>query len=263
MLINLAAIHLYLPPLPTPQRPPETAVTVSEEKKSHKRRLVQETAENLRELILAREPGAQIGSLTDVAQQLGVGIVTVQQAARVLEHEGLLNVRRGPRGGYYGARPDEAALERAFAAYLRVHDIGQRDAAEMMALIDCEIVSAAARCTDEKMRDELRALERRIERCTNGEERIEFEEALRNVLFRIVSRPLIELMSRVTTQLYRAHPRPPMFVGEEGIKAWENGRRRILQAILAQDEELARFEAERYRKIYLAARFRSEGNLSS
>jgi DNA-binding IscR family transcriptional regulator len=39
--------------------------------------------------------------------------VTVQQAARVLEHEGLLAVRRGPGGGYYGTRPDEAALPSA------------------------------------------------------------------------------------------------------------------------------------------------------
>ncbi|MBK6279886.1 MAG: hypothetical protein IPF57_18055 [Gammaproteobacteria bacterium] len=30
-------------------------------------------------------------------------------------------MRRGPGGGYYGQRPDEAALERSLAAYLRMH----------------------------------------------------------------------------------------------------------------------------------------------
>src|ERR1700716_3569120 len=92
-----------------------------------RRQLVQAAAAKLRDVILAREPGTQIGSLNEVAELLGVGIVTVQQAARVLEHEGLLAVRRGPGGGYYGTRPDEAALERAFAAYLRVHGFSNRE----------------------------------------------------------------------------------------------------------------------------------------
>ena len=110
-----------------------------------RRQIVQAAAAKLRDVILAREPGAQIGSLNEVAELLGVGIVTVQQAARILEHEGLLAVRRGPGGGYYGTRPDEAALERAFAAYLRVHGFSNRESHRMLSLLDCEIVPAAAR----------------------------------------------------------------------------------------------------------------------
>ena len=97
------------------------------------------------------------------AQLLGVGIVTVQQAARVLEHEGLLAVRRGPGGGYYGTRPDDAALERGLAAYLRVHGFRQRESQEMLALLDCEIMPAAAHCTDEQLRAVMHALDARIE----------------------------------------------------------------------------------------------------
>src|SRR6266481_2517902 len=93
-----------------------------------RRQIVQAAAAKLRDVILAREPGTQIGSLNEVAELLGVGIVTVQQAARILEHEGLLAVRRGPGGGYYGTRPDEASLERSLAAYMRVHGFGYREA---------------------------------------------------------------------------------------------------------------------------------------
>ena len=53
-----------------------------------RRQLVLEVAAQLRDVILAREPNTQIGSLNEVAELLGVGIVTVQQAARILEHEG-------------------------------------------------------------------------------------------------------------------------------------------------------------------------------
>ncbi len=216
--------------------------------KLQKRHLVQETAANLRDVILAREAGAQIGSLDEVAQLLGVGIVTVQQAARVLEHEGLLAVRRGPGGGYYGTRPDEAALERAFAAYMRVHGVDYRDALEITTLLDCEIIPAAARCKDDDLRKVISALNERIDLCDAPEDRVAFENELRNVLFKFVARPLIELLLRVTKQLYKAQSMVVVFRGQEGVAAWKTGKRRILNAILRQDEELARFEAERYQR---------------
>lgn len=84
-----------------------------------KRSLVSATADKLRDMVFGAGPNVLIGSLQDLAKALQVGIVTVQQAARVLEHEGLLEARRGPGGGYYGTRPDAAALERSITAYLR------------------------------------------------------------------------------------------------------------------------------------------------
>ena len=217
-----------------------------------KRKLVPAAAAKLRDLILAREPGAQIGSLTEVAQLLGVGIVTVQQAARVLEHEGLLAVRRGPGGGYYGTRPDEAALERAFAAYLRVHGFGHRESQEMLALLDCEIMPAAARCPDEQLREAMRALIARIDLCDTTDQRAAFETELRDLLFKMVARPLIELLCRVTLRLYVHPPSVLFFPGPEGIATWKAGRRHILQAVLERDEDLARFEAERYRRLVIS-----------
>ncbi len=220
-----------------------------------RRQIVQAAAAKLRDLILAQEPGTQIGSLNAVAQLLGVGIVTVQQAARILEHEGLLAVRRGPGGGYYGTRPDEAALERALAAYLRVHGFRQRESQEMLSLLDCEIMPAAARCADEPLREAMLSLSQRIDLCDSVDERVAFEIELRALLFKMVARPLIELLCRVTLRLY-VHPYSVrIFAGEEGVAAWKVGRRRILAAVLARDEELARFEAERHRRLVLS-RFR-------
>lgn len=178
---------------------------------------------------------------------LGVGIVTVQQAARILEHEGLLAVRRGPGGGYHGTRPDEAALERAFEAYWRVHGFGYRESQEMLALLDCEIVPAAARCKDETLMQAVRALSEKVEHCDTPEQRVDFEVELRQLLYRMVAQPLIELLSRVTMRVNVQRPLPMLFHGDDGVAIWKTGRARILRAILQQDEELARFEAERYR----------------
>ena len=212
------------------------------------RPLVQAAADKLRDLILSQPEGAQIGSLNEVAQTLGVGIVTVQQAARILEHEGLLEVRRGPGGGYYGARPDDAALERSVATYLRVHGSAYREILEMMSLLDTELMPSAARCQDEGLRQELRVLLGRIEAADAPEDRIGVEEELHNIVFRMVDRPLFELLARVTTQVSRAQSAPLLFPGDEGVAAWKTGRRRIVQAILDQDVGLALFEAVRYRQ---------------
>src|SRR5579862_3781249 len=128
-----------------------------------RRGLVQTAAAKLRALILATDPGVQIGSLTELAQRLDVGIVTVQQAARILEHEGLLLVRRGPGGGYYGTRPDEAALERSVVAYLQGHGSGHREAAAVATVLRGEIVVAAAGCKDPESRKALAVLSARID----------------------------------------------------------------------------------------------------
>ena len=226
--------------------------------KLQRRRLVNTTAAKLRGLILAREPGAHIGSLSEVAELLGVGIVTVQQTARVLEHEGLLVVRRGPGGGYYGTRPDEAALERSVAAYMHVHGSGHREAVEVLTLLNCEIIAGATRCTDASLLETLSALHVRIDLCDTSDERIAFEEQLYYLLLKMVRRPLIELLTRVARRLYEATHLPTLYPGDEGVAAWKAGKRRLLRAILEQDEELARFEATRERQQRLSRMPRDE-----
>jgi GntR family transcriptional repressor for pyruvate dehydrogenase complex len=212
------------------------------------RRLVGSTAARMRDLIFDLEPDAFIGSLPDLAKLLGVGIATVQQAARVLEHEGLLAVRRGPGGGYFGARPDAAALERSVATYLRVRGSNDYEALEMMTLLDCELMPAAAACEDLQFFEQLRALRNRIADCRTGEERVIFEDDLHAILFKMVNRPLIELLANVSMHYYRSSSIPRIFDGDDGLSAWAGWRYHIIDAILARDPELARFEAERHRR---------------
>jgi DNA-binding FadR family transcriptional regulator len=222
-------------------------------------RLVSATAQKIRDLILEREPNTLIGSLPELAKLLDVGIATVQQAARVLEHEGLLLVRRGPGGGYFGQRPDALALERALAAYLRVQRGDEYEPLKMMTLLDCELMPAAAQCTQARLHDELRSLELRVDRCSSGEQRVAFEDDLHAILFKMVNQPLIELLAQVSIRFYRSHPIPQIFEGDEGLRAWRQWRHQIIDAILAQDPERARFEAERHRRRLLERLERERG----
>jgi GntR family transcriptional repressor for pyruvate dehydrogenase complex len=222
-------------------------------------RLVSATAEKMRDLILDRAPDALIGSLPELAKLLDVGITTVQQAARVLEHEGLLSVRRGPGGGYFGRRPDALALERSLATYLRVRRGDDYEALRMMTLLDCELMPAAAHCTEAQLLDELRSLGARVDHCLSGEERVAFEDDLHAVLFKMVNQPLIELLAQVSIRFYRSRPIPEIFEGGEGLRAWRQWRHQIIDAILSQDPERARFEAERHRRKLLQRLERERG----
>ncbi len=208
-----------------------------------KRNLVSETADALRERVFACEPGELIGSLTDLTRELGVGVVTLQQAARVVEHEGLLEARRGPGGGYYGVRPDEAALERAIAVYLRTHPASFGEALNITSLLFNEICAAAATCEDAALRDELAALALRIDTSESEAERGSFEADFQHLLFRMVRWPLFELLTQVTLRF--AETRDARVIDQLALTAWKSGRHRIIAAILASDGELAQFEAER------------------
>ena len=212
-----------------------------------KRQLVQQTTERLRELIFARAPDELIGSLPDLARLLGVGIVTVQQAARILEHEGALEVRRGPGGGYYGKRPDAASLERSLAAYMRTRPHGWEEALDMTSLLFNELCAAAAREGDVALHPELRAIAERIDFCVRDIDTGHWEEEFQDLLFRMVERPLFELLTRVTLGFATSRPKATesIYRNATAIDGWKAGRHRIIAAILARDEALARFEANR------------------
>lgn len=207
--------------------------------------LVGRTADRLRERIFASEPGAMIGSLNAIARSLGVGVVTVQQAARVLEHEGLLEARRGPGGGYFGTRPDNAAIERALDAYMRINPATWEEALDMTSLLFNELATAAARCRDTVLLARLEDLRTTIEDRSTLEDFGAFEVEFQELLFRMVRRPLFEMLTRVTLHFAESRSDAPVRSLDLGAHPWREGRRRIIDAILAGDPELTRFEAER------------------
>ena len=224
-----------------------------------KRNLVASAVEWLRERIFAQAPNELIGSLPELAKALGVGIVTVQQAARILEHEGLLDVRRGPGGGYYGSRPDAAALERSLAAYMRSQPASWQESLDMTSLLFNELCAAAASCREPELIAELREFARHIAETTDVEAVARRELEFQDLLFRMVDRPLFELLTRVTLRFSTSQPHESAYRGALELEAWISGRRLIIDAILRHDEALARFEANRNNRELILAWLRGAG----
>lgn len=221
---------------------------MSTRKQTVREGLVNAAVAKLREMIVAQPPETQIGSLPELAKALGVGIVTVQQAARVLEHEGFLRVRRGPRGGYYGTRPEAEGLSHAISGFLALHRSDHPEAIDIITLLDCELMAAAARATNESLRGELAELVKSVGEQNTARQRGEFDQRMLDILYLMVDRPLMELLSRVAVHHYAEYPRGPVYGGEEGKQRWKRERKAIIAAILDGDAERARFEGYRRRR---------------
>jgi GntR family transcriptional repressor for pyruvate dehydrogenase complex len=225
---------------------------------SARRNVVASAVEALRERIFALGDGDLIGSLPELAGALGVGIVTIQQAARILEHEGLLEVRRGPGGGYYGRRPDAAVLERSLAAYMRSQPSSWQDALDMTSLLFNELCAAAADCRDATLLAELREFARAVSETRDSAGVAACELEFQDLLFRMVDRPLFELLTRVTLRFSTSHAHDSAYNGALEVTGWITGRRLIIDAILRHDAALARFEANRNNREVILAWLRGQ-----
>jgi len=219
-----------------------------------RRNLVPTIAELLRERVFAEPDGERIGSLRELAGAFEVGIVTIQQAARVLEHEGLLEVRRGLNGGYFGRRPDAASLERSLAAWMRTRPNSYAEALDITSLLFIQFCGAAATKDAPEERVQLTNLLETLSEYNSESDIGLFEATFINLLFRMVDRPIFELLTRVNLRFANAGGGITVNQSSGGIARWAEARRRIIEAILAHDEQLARFEADRgSRKIVMEA----------
>jgi GntR family transcriptional regulator, transcriptional repressor for pyruvate dehydrogenase complex len=116
---------------------------------------VEVVANALRDDILTRDEGAWLGSEADMLEHLGVSRPTLRQAARLLESEELLVVRRGVNGGFYSRRPSTEAVARIAAVYLRAEGTTVVDLARSWFLLLEQSARLAAENPDEAARRSL------------------------------------------------------------------------------------------------------------
>ncbi len=81
-------------------------------------------AERLRSLIVMGKvaTGDSLPSEKELVNQLGVSRATLREALRMLETEGLIATRPGPKGGIVVLRPDAANLTRSLALLLQLEE---------------------------------------------------------------------------------------------------------------------------------------------
>ena len=87
-----------------------------------------------------------------MAQQFGVSRVTVRDALRALEANGLVRVKVGGQGGPYVSEPDIAQLSDSFSTHLHLRGTTFGELAEARLALEITAAQlAAARATDEDL----------------------------------------------------------------------------------------------------------------
>jgi GntR family transcriptional regulator, transcriptional repressor for pyruvate dehydrogenase complex len=117
-----------------------------------------ETADILREEILSHASGDEwlLGSEDEMIRMLGVSRPTLRQAARMLEQEQLLVVRRGIGGGLFGRRPTAEAVSHIASVYLRSQGATYTNMISAQLILGVECARLAAENGDPEQRVALR-----------------------------------------------------------------------------------------------------------
>jgi len=211
--------------------------------------LVVRTARALSELSLSVADGDYLGAENDLLERLGISRPTLRQAAKIVESDRLITVRRGLKGGFFATRPDARDAIRAPALYLRMKgaNIGQVHA--VTRLISEEAAAEAARSDDPALRARLSALRAGIEGDDVADEApgdvIQRESELAHILGEMSGNPAILLFMEIV-YAFGLLSRNLKFYHREADRLANRIRQRgLCDAVLAQDPDVARLMMQR------------------
>jgi GntR family transcriptional repressor for pyruvate dehydrogenase complex len=182
--------RLYSPYVSSPKKP---VTMISRFKNVAVVSAVQNCANALRETIFQLPDNEFLGSEDSLTRELGVSTPTLRQAARVLEHEQLLTIKRGVAGGYYTRRPDPQAVGHMAAIFLRARKAGISEALEVSKPLAELAVRLACRNSDKKLRAELTDL-LASEGEPHGRRQADLDATFSNLLARMTANSVLLLL---------------------------------------------------------------------
>lgn len=183
-------------------------------------------------------PGDRVGTELELAAQFGVSRVTIRDAIRTLEVQGVIEVKVGAGGGLRIATPDPDRFADALAVQLHLAGVSRHEVVEAMQTVEPLTARLAAHRADPSDRDRMR--EALNEADTHRDEPRAFTEAALDLHLIIAEashnralrasvralRSVQELTFEPDTSRDRA----------EGVGA---AHQRIVDAIVAQDADAA------------------------
>lgn len=220
---------------------------------------------SLRKELLTKRGGEFFGLEDDLLARLDVSRPTLRQAARVLEHDQLLRVQRGPRGGYYVARPDVQSVINAASLYLHERGTSLKDLITASRGLVSTMVRLAARCKDVDARAEIqRQLDVYTETDFTSLPHTRFlraEAEIFTVLAHMAANPPLELVIQILYGCGLSLTTEKIFDGRpDRIAACAKLRIQLVEAVLAHDGELAQIHDERASKLRTSYLEEDEGS---
>ena len=115
-------------------------------------------------------PGDSLPSERELQTQFGTGRGVIREAIRALKQKGLIEIRKGQKGGAFIKQVDVSNISESLALFLKQKNIGPGEVAEFRESIDHTIVQLAmARGTDAQKAKLVEAVEK-LERLASASE---------------------------------------------------------------------------------------------
>ena len=155
----------------------------------------EQVAQRLLETIVDRglAPGTSLGTEAELLAVCEVSRPTLREALRILEAQGLLELRQGPGGGILVRRPSINALAHGLSVFLRLHEVPFLSVLQARELIEPTLAREAALAGTEA---DFAALEASITRmATLGDDQAAFIEENRvfhSIIARASGNPVLE-----------------------------------------------------------------------
>jgi DNA-binding FadR family transcriptional regulator len=129
-------------------------------------------AEAIADGIVSRgmRPGDRLPTEAEMIAEYEVGRATLREALRVLEAQGVIEIRVGSGGGPFVARPDAHRLARMLSLLLRMSDVTLREVLDARLIVEPALAGQAAASRDEGHVAVLRANQEAMEKAPRGTE---------------------------------------------------------------------------------------------
>ncbi len=202
--------------------------------------------------------GSVFGTETALLERYRVSRAVLREAVRLLEHHSVAQMRRGPGGGLVITEPEAQASIDTIALYLQYRKPSREDLRRVRDAIEIDnVAQVVKRRTQPEVANFLDA-RRAAVRSAFGENphqkkgdvrKAAVEESRFHVgLAQLAGNALLDLFLRIIVELLRRHwsstaQAPPTW---SDIVAVERAHLRILEAIAAGDDSLARYRVRRH-----------------
>ncbi|BBY21785.1 GntR family transcriptional regulator [Mycobacterium stomatepiae] len=199
------------------------------------------------------EVGSVFGTETALLERYRVSRAVLREAVRLLEYHSVAQMRRGPGGGLVVTKPHAQASIDTIALYLQFRKPSRED---LRCVRDAIEIDNVAKVVKRRAEPEVAAFLHAHRSALDGTEhpvddaRQATSEELRfhHGLAQLAGNALLDLFLRIIVELFRRHwtstgQEPP---ARDDVAAVERAHLRILDAITAGDDSLARYRIRRH-----------------
>jgi len=187
--------------------------------------------------VFAREwpVGEVIGSETELLERYGVSRAVFREAVRLVEHQHVARMRRGPGGGLVVTEPDVDAVIDASVMYLLRVDARLDEVFEARLVLEEIVTELAAKRVDESDLARIRQL---LDEEGSGQGTD--HRALHSLLATTTRNPVLELFVDTLNRVALFYFSDRQSLGSDTLTASAHAHRRIAEAVMAGNEGLAR-----------------------